>query len=315
LKATLQPGEKVTVVQLSPDRGQSEEIWDGCWPNLNDAQKGEIAKGTYIFTKSPIDSLGDQQKFFIQAFGAALSKIYESSKRPAQSVEFDASKSPKKQILRGLASDEGRFSNSSGTVRAVVYSDMIENSDLGSVVAASPGAADRSQSYADKLGSHLRHSVFYAFGVASDISGGTGVPERAKTFWANAIKDLGGTLGGFGADLNVANRIPVKSLFLNTELEFSGQKLDGKLSMLVDSDGNLVDSWIGFSRLSIAGLTGTLACQSDVCKLDGATTSGIVTTSPTEVVLLSGKPAEMTGQLGVKGTQTMFGLKATLPNT
>lgn len=312
LRASLSPGERTTVVQLSPAGGRSTEIWVGCWPAFTAEQKAEVAKaGPYILKKNPLDGLEQQQGFFARDFVAAVSKIYFSSKRPSSAVMFTADKAPKKQILRALASDEGRFSNSTITVRAVVYSDMAENSDLGSVFKPSP---DKQVNYAEKLGTHLRKSVFYIFGVGEAVTGRQSMQESAKAFWTGALRMMSATVGGFGADLNVPNGIPVRSWLYVLTLKMGDQEVDGKLSLLTDSDGNIVDSWLGFNRLNISGLTGTFRCISGGCKLDGATTTNLTTTSDTEAVILSGKPERLSGELGVKGTKIMFPMTAVQPN-
>lgn len=303
LRATLMPGERVTVVRLMPKNGQSLELWTGCWASFTAAQKADVGSKNYFFGKNPIDSLGEQQTFFMRDFGAALTKVYLDAKRPESAVHTNADHPPQKQILRALASDEGRFSNSQMTIRAVVYSDMMENSDLGNVFQAIPSQIPN---YAEKLGSHLRKSVFYAFGVAEFVTGAQSVQERAKEFWNKSLKTVNATVSGFGADLNVANSIPVSAATYDVEMKFDGQMLDGKMSLLTDPDGNLVDSWLAISRLTIAGLTGTYKCAANACKLDAATTSGLATTSPNEIVTLTGNPTELSGQLGVKGTSLTF---------
>jgi len=312
LKATLVPGEPVTVVRLSPASGQSSELWTGCWPAYSAARREEIAKQNHWLEKDPIAQLADQQTFFMRDFGSALTKIYLDGKRPEAEVKVDASKPPQKQLLRAIASDEGRFSNSPITIRAVIYSDMMENSDLGSVYVPLPNPVPK---YAEKLGSRLRRGVFYAFGVASDVVGNQSALEEAKSFWSASIKALSASVGGFGADLNVSNNIPVKATEFNLSMTFDGQDLDGKMLLLIDQDGTLVDSWLTFSRLSITGITGTYKCQSDLCKLDANTNTGIVTDSPSEIVTLSGKQPDLAGHIGIKGTKTFFDIKASAPNT
>ncbi len=44
LRATLTPGERVTVVRLSPGSGQSKEYWSGCWPDYPAAKKAALAQ-------------------------------------------------------------------------------------------------------------------------------------------------------------------------------------------------------------------------------------------------------------------------------
>ncbi len=299
------------MVRLSPGSGQSNELWSGCWPGYSDAERARIAQQTYFFSRSPLDRLGDQQKFFLQGFGGALTAIYDAAKRPASAAGFAAADAPSKQILRALASDDGRFANSRVTIRAVVYSDLAENSDLGSVFAA---ALTAPPDYGQRLGSYLRRSVFYAFGVGSDVRGSPGFLETARAFWGAALRSMAATVGGIGADLNVPNTLPVKAYSYAATLDFDGQKLDGHLSLLTNAAGDLVDSWLGISRLSSAALMGTFRCtgkEDARCQLDAATVGGLATKEPSEIVRLAGpEGAELRGQLGVRGTRAVFDLSA-----
>lgn len=309
LRATLTPGERVTVVRLSPGPGQSKEYWSGCWPSYSPEQRAKIAGQTYILSASPLTKLGDQQRYFFHDFGAALTSIYSESKRPPDEVRFNAAHAPQKQVLRALASDEGRFSNAQTTIRAILYSDMAENSDLGSVFQPA-----QKVSYGQKLGSYLRRGVFYGFGLGEDVSGDPGFAEQARSFWTAALKSMSATVAGIGSDLNVPNTLPVRAYGSAVVLDFDGQELDGRLSLLTGEDGNLVDSWIGISRLGTAALTGTFRCQADGrCRLDSATTNGIATNSPTETVVLTGTSKAMTGHLGVKEQGLLYPLKTEQP--
>lgn len=310
LRASLAPGEKTTVVQLSPVSGTSSEVWSGCWPEYTLAQRASIKKnGPYLFTKDPLAALDDQKGYFARDLNAAVSKIYFQTKRPAGGSGAASSTRTKKQLLRALASDEGRFSSSAVTVRAIIYSDMAENSDLGSVY--QPVKADEWINYAKELGTHLRKSVFYVFGAGS--SDGSAQMENAKAFWVHALRSMSATIGGFGSDLNVPNGIPVEAWEFDTTLKEGPQDFSGKLSLLVDSDGNLIDSWIGFSRLSIAGITGTFRCANSGCRLDASTTSALTTDHFTEALGLSGSRDELHGTLGVPGSNAMFPVTATPP--
>jgi hypothetical protein len=137
LKGTLAPGERVSVVRLSPVSGQSREYWSGCWPGVSDAVRAAekppsvIETVEALFSKSAETELADQRRYFLRDFGAALTRLYSDAKRPT-ARPIEAAAAPAKQILRALASDYGRFLHSRETVRAIVYSDFAENSDLGS---------------------------------------------------------------------------------------------------------------------------------------------------------------------------------------
>ncbi|HEY0422599.1 MAG TPA: hypothetical protein VGC82_04675, partial [Rhodopila sp.] len=60
-----------------------------------------------------------------------------------------------------------------------------------------------------------------------------------------------------GGDLNVPNTLPLRAYSWPVTLQFDGQALDGRLSLLVGEDGNLVDSSLGISRLGSAAIGGT----------------------------------------------------------
>lgn len=307
LKSTLLPGERVSVVRLSPAVGQSTEIWTGCWPGFSPEQQQQMAKETYFFTQNPMEGLNQQQAFFVRDFGSALTNIHSAGKRAEEDVRVDLKAPPRKHILRALASDESRFSNSTTTIRAIIYSDMLENSDLGSVFNPLPNPFPN---FAEKLGSKFKKGVFYAFGVAEDMTDGQAAPSALKAYWTDTFKVMSAVLNGFGSDLNVPNSVPMNNYNYNLHYSFDGQELEGKMSLLTDADGNIMDSWIGFSRLTIAGVTGTFICTNDNCKLDGTTTTSIATTSPTESLAMSGKVQKLSGQLGVAGTKMSFELKA-----
>jgi hypothetical protein len=310
LRATLAPGERLIVVRLSPGSGQSSEIWNGCWPEFSTSERERIEKERYLFSKSPLESLSEQKKFFMRDLDRALAAIYVASKRVPANVRVDPQHPPQKNIIRALAFDEGRFAQSQITIRAIVYSDLAESSDLGSVFKQ----GDIDENYGKKLGTYLRRSVFYAYGMAEDVTNSASVLEQTKKFWNNALRSMNASVGGLGTDLNMPNAVPVFARSFVLDLKRDTQDLDGRLSVLTDADGNLVDSWLQIIRLSISGLSGTFKCQGttedQTCRLSAKTTSGIVTQSAEEDVLLSGSERSgLTGQIGVKGA-LMYALQA-----
>jgi len=314
LQASLMPGERVTVVRLSPAKGNSDELWHGCWPDYSPQDMETKNKESHFFTANPVEGLKEQKKFFLNQLGNYMAAIYKGGKRPEIEAEIDAAKAPEKQILRALASDEGRFSSSQSMIRAIVYSDMMENSDLGSVFKPLP---EPMPNYAEKLGSHLSRSVFYIFGVANDVVGSKSVQETAKSFWMHTLSGMKTTVGGFGSDLNVPNNKPIAMHQFDLHIRFDNQDLDGKMVLLVDANGDLVDSTIGFSRLSISRLTGTFLCRrqgKDECQLEGVVTPGLVVNEPTDTAVLSGNETSMKGKIGasgtVDGTKGMFDFEA-----
>ncbi len=324
LRATLTPGERVSVVRLSPALGQSKEYWSGCWPDYPAAKRAALASQTYILQQNPVDKIADQKQYFVRDLGAALTRIYLEAKRPPEAVRIAADSAPQKQILRALASDEGRFADSASTIRAIVYSDMAENSDLGSVFQPAPAEPP---TYGQRLGSYLRRGVFYDYGMGADVRGDPAFLEQARGFWTAALRSMAATAVGLGADLNVPNILPQLAYAWPVTLTFDGQALDGRLSLLVGEDGSLVDSSLGISRLGSAAISGTFKCnggqgsggqgsggQGSGCRLDAETSAGIATNAPSELLSLRGTTKALTGRLGVRGQNTTFALKTGDPD-
>ncbi len=310
LRATLTPGESVTVVRLSPANGRSSEMWHGCWPSLTDAQRAADAKKVYLLQANPTTRVAEQQRFFARDFGGALTRIYLAAKRPGDDAKIDAADPPQKEIIRALASDGGRFSDATQTIRAIIYSDLAEHSDLGNAFAPLPQPFPN---LGERLGTYLRHGVIYDYGLADDITGGEDVPERMRAFWSAALRRMAAVPAGMGSDLNVPNVLPVQAATYDVSLSFGSDTLDGKLALLAGSDGELVDSWIGISRLPDAGVTGTYRCADSKCRVDATTTSGVATSSRSEQLTLTG-PARgpLTGHLGVNGTAYLYRITAKL---
>ncbi len=308
LRATLTPGESVTVVRLSPAHGRSSEMWHGCWPSLSDEERTRDAHHIYLLQANPTTRIAEQQRFFARDFGGALTRIYLAAKRPESEQRIDADNPPQKEIIRAIASDGGRFSDATQTIRAIVYSDLAEHSDLGNVFAPIPQPFPN---IGERLGTFLRHGVIYDYGLATDITGGEDVPERTRAFWSAALRSMAAVPAGMGSDLNVPNVLPVRAATYNVSLAFGPDTLDGKLALLAGSDGELVDSWIGISRLPDAGVTGTFRCLDTRCHVDAATTSGVATSSRNEALTLTGPSGgTLTGHLGVNGTAYLYKLTA-----
>ncbi len=313
LRASLTPGELVTVVRLSPNNGRSEEEWHGCWPSLSDAARTKAAHGLYLFQANPASQIDTQQRFFARDFGGALTRIYASAKRPAEEARIDAANPVHKDIVRALASDGGRFSDARLTIRAIVYSDLAENSDLGSVYKP---LAVPFPDLGQRLGTYLRHAVFYGYGVGTDINGAEDLPERIRAFWGEALRSMAAIPAGMGSDLNVPNVLPVSTVTWNVSLSFNGQTLDGKLAILAGADGELVDSWLGISRLPDAGVDGNFKCAGTAadthCHLDATTSAGVATSSRSETLTLDGpRDGPLAGHLGVPGTNYLYRITAT----
>ena len=315
LQQTLMPGERTTVVQLSPAHGQSKEIWSGCWPNVTTDQAKKLASESHFFSGNPMDSLKEQQGFFSRDFGKAITTIYNTSARTPADVEIDPAKPPKKSIVRSLASDGARYSSARGSIRAILYSDMAENSELGDVfVTPIPNTLD----FGEKLGALLHRSVFYVFGVGNTIKDDGKTSDDIRKFWNEAFQSMAVNIGGFGSDLGITNAIPVHGATFEVTLKEGAQDLHGHMFLLTDRDGQLIDSWIGITRLRTVVINGNLHCASDTsqCSLTANTGSPLVTegrNSETLSMKQSGSASLFNGGSSMQGTLGVPGSSVDLP--
>jgi hypothetical protein len=170
--------------------------------------------------------------------------------------------------------------------------------------------------YGAKLGTYLRRSVFYAFGVGANIKGDGSAQDLIRAFWTAALRTMQADIGGFGTDLNVPNVVPVLARAYNVTLSENGQNLVGRLSLLTDSDGTLVDSWIGITLLRNAMINGAFRCTGTAdlpsCTLSATTSGNVVSTSPTETIALTSHGGTtLAGTIGVQGSNVNLPLTVT----
>lgn len=312
LTATLVPGERTTLVELSPSTGQSTERWTGCWPAYTPAETAKLASQSHIFSTSPLANLKTQQGFFWRDIGIAVENIEKVHARSASQVMINPDNPPHQSIIRTLVSDGARYSHTQETIRAILYSNLVENSDLGSVFQPLPNPPI---DYGAKLGAFLRRSVFYIFGMATDVKGDGSAQDTIRAFWTAAFQSMAANIGGMGTDLNVPNVVPTVAHNFDLLLKDGSSTLNGRLSLLVASDGTLVDSWLGIVRLRTAALNGTYICSGPTdtpsCILQAATTGGVVSKSSSEAVSLSSQDSPtMTGTIGVPGSNVNLPLAA-----
>jgi len=313
LVANLMPSEPVAVVRLSPGTGRAEEVWKACYPDYTDEQKAGM-KGffTNFFDKPPLKVLESQQGVFRQQLGVALGKVLSEASRPPAKVQIDPDRPPRKQLIRAIVADEARFDRTRGDIRVIIYSDMIENSDLGVAWRSSDQDAHNA---ASRLGLNLQNAVIYAYGVGASLSQRDSGIDNAKMFWDSFFRSAGAHLAGFGSDLVVTTGAPVAKADYEIEVATPGEPRIGRIHLFVDHEGRLQDSYILLGTRGRSLLTeGTFLCKGgSTCRLDAKAPSPVLTVEGNEEIKLSGPRDALKGTIGVAGGKLPDGTAAVFP--
>lgn len=306
LRASLMPGERVTIVRLSPASGTSREMWSGCWPDLTASERHAHQQSwlTSITSGSVASQLEDQKRLFSRDINRALVSIYVKAHRLQPDTRIQSADAPKKRIIEALASDAARYSVSDKTNRVIIYSDLAQNSQTASVFSS---ASSSGIDFGKELGVYFPHTLFYFYGVGSDISGDPTFMSADYHLWRRILASMSAALASLGSTLAIPNRIPVASYHYGIKMDRQGQTLYGKMWLLTDSDGHLVDSWLSVSQLWTVPINGTFVCrQRGGCSLRATTVGRLTTSSNTESIVMNGlSPKKISGTDGVPGAVTI----------
>jgi hypothetical protein len=297
LISSLLPAEPVSVVQLSPAVGSAKELWSACWPDYSQEKKDRLGKERPIFSKHPLKILETQQSVFRTGLAGALTRAYESGRRPKPEVASHR-EARKKNLIASIMADESRFHLARNAPRVIIYSDMIENSEYGNV--QSDADYDKlGREIAEKLKFDSEGASVYVFGIDGASPQVKGSIEKARDLWSSFFKQANGYLAGFGSELNIPASPAVLVATYDIEVLVQNVQRFGRLRILADAKGQLQDSFLFFSPKANASIDGTFVCRNaDRCILEAKTTAGTVTLSPREELRLEGPVQKLAGRLG-----------------
>jgi hypothetical protein len=264
LQTSLMPGEPVHVEVLSPSNGTSNEIWQGCQPGFN---------------ATADSNLDDQQTEFSSTLNNVLGGVYSKDSKPDEQLSINAFSPPHKTIIPPLFKDLKTRLQQAKTVRVILYSDLAENNSNGSVF---------SSNKLEHLKGNIVGSVFYVFGLNTTVEHDKHYKDEAINFWQNTISQNGGVVSSISNNFFIPNVIPVKSFIYNVKVSLDNTTTNGKLSLMTDKNGVLVDSWIGINGLTGVVLDGSFFCVANQCRLDAQTNAGLVGFDNSEILELSG---------------------------
>jgi hypothetical protein len=306
LRGSLMPSEPLTVIQLKTVSGAAEQVWSGCYPDYSGAEKIAKDKKASILDKPWRKILESQQAAFGRDFGSALGKVLTDGKRSAGEVSIDIASPPKKQLLRALKDAAVKFDKGRGHLREIIYSDMLENSDLANSLKPNPDHQAVIKMVRD-VGLNFQQAVVYIYGVGSTFSGEGQDSKVFGKFWGEVLDASVSHVAGFGSDLAITAGVPSGTAKYEFTVKVLEESRHGSMLIFHDNDGRMLDS------VAVAGATqrsllteGTYTCSSDnKCTLEAKLPRGLVTTNDQndpalmETVKMTGSREKMTGKIGV----------------
>lgn len=297
LRANLLPNEPVNIMRLSSMDGAVKESGVACWPDYSPEERARINQESYVFSEHPLKALEGQQQVFQGWLAKHLTEIYTQGKRAASGGPQMAESGVKRQIVRALSADEGRLNSGKGMLRIIIYSDMLEQSDLADVVKQETGLPEAGASAAKKLGLDAQNATVYVYGAGGGVDAGT--VERAKAFWTSFFQTANGMLASFGTDLNMPGSAPAQWRRYDVQVNVPDQSRIGRMTLIADGQGKLQDSVLSFGVGRSAVIEGTLNCSAaGKCALEAKTRVGVITQEAGEEVRLEGSLADMKGWIG-----------------
>jgi hypothetical protein len=296
LSANLMPSESVTLIKLAAETGETQELWKGCYPDYTatDFAKIKLENGGF-FGSDPVKQLKNQQAFFRKQLGDALGKLLNQSGRERSEVQIDAAQPPKKQIIRALSNDGARFDSTHGAIRTIIYSDMVENSDLGSSL------KPKQESAAANLALDFKNAVFYVYGAGSTLSAQGSVTDGIKSYWETLFNSAEGHLLGFGPNLIVASNVPLTLQTYAVEISINDKDIRrGKMQLFIDREGNLQDSFIAVAIKRQSMLQeGSFSCQDASCTLSARVPTSVITAQGSAEIKLGGSLDSLKGTIQI----------------
>lgn len=308
LSANLMPSEPVTLVKLATETGETQELWKGCYPDYTATEFAKIKhENGGFFGSDPVKQLKNQQAFFRKQLGDALGKLLNQSGRNRSEFQINVTQPPKRQIIRALSNDGARFDSTHGAIRAIIYSDMVENSDLGSSLKLKAG------SVTTNLALDFKNAVFYVYGAGSTLSEQGAITDGIKSYWEAFLNSAEGHLLGFGSNLIIAGSVPVNLQTYAVEIFINKDKdtRRGKMQFFIDRDGHLQDSFITVAnnRQSILQ-EGAFACQEASCSLSAHAPTSVITAQGSAEIKLTGPLDSLKGTIQIPNAKLPDGRDA-----
>jgi hypothetical protein len=299
-KAKFLPGERIQVVTIKEGGSTVEQAWDTCYPaytsqNYNAVKKNE-GFGS-VFTGGIDDALKNDSKAFITRLQQALAHPLQQTRHeqaPKYEREF-----PRKKLVEAFYYDSKRLDLKNGIARVIVFSDMIENSDLVKHVSFDP--IKDAASVSERFPVFFNHASFYIYGI-NYTNSDTALNEKMERFWRQYFIKSGAEIAHYGTQLVLPRADGMFSAvsYKGKLTQSDGKRLATAMRLAYLPNGDLIHSWLSVGD-NFMTLSGNISCSGQNCEVDAKIKeSGFEYFKPNDVVKLGGTLSDMRGQIGAR---------------
>lgn len=306
LQQTMTTAEPLEMVVLDSVEGTAKTHGEPlCYPFIEDRYHERFASSgiSSLLTNDLLDQLPDLQNEIVVQMQDLIGPAYNDA--PAKVTKREVERIEARHLLRALQADAARFSSDLPT-RVILYSDMIENSDLVDLPAVLSASREEMVAMANAALASLprldfQGAMVYGYGTGATLDNPSAV-DALSDFMQQAIYLANGYPVDLSRELAVRPIRPsfAKSYDMNIEVE--GRQIKGRMQLMTDNSGRITDSYLdlGTDNRSSHLDSGRLVCSQDAqCQLEGELATALVFEDP-EKLFLEGERDALTGHLGFR---------------
>ncbi|WP_133011337.1 hypothetical protein [Marinomonas flavescens] len=267
-KVTYRPGEKIQFVNINNGGSTVELIWEACYPAYSSKRLKQLKEDEgfgSLFTGGIADNLTADKKFFNKQIIKALSYPLQKTLHETP-PKFTASSFPRKKLVEAIYYDSKRLNVSDTFSRVIIFSDMIENSDLFTLKNFDP--LKSAKAVAKRFPMSLNYASFQIYGI-NYTNSETKINENIRDFWRHYLLLSGAYTEQYGTQLAVENNTKTWNFKkYKGYTQIGNIKASSEFRMVIGDDGKIHHGWLTIANLYLP-ISGTVKCSGKNCIMDG----------------------------------------------
>ncbi|WP_199609897.1 hypothetical protein [Flocculibacter collagenilyticus] len=300
-KTKFLPGERIQVVTIKSGGSTVEQAWDSCYPSYTKEKYQQLKKEEgfgSMFTGGVDENMKNDVKSFTKWFKQALAHPLQDTKHETP-PSYASGNFPDKKLVEALYYDAKRMDLENGISRVIIFSDMMEKSDLLDQQKFEP--AKRAEAVAKRFPMFLNHASIYVYGI-NYTNQDTALNEKMQRFWEQYLLTSGAHLEQYGTQLVLPrdNKVFDAHSYSGKLTQSDGKKLATSMRLAYSDKGELVHSWVTISDHYLP-ISGTLNCSGQNCtvlaSIEASTFDGF---EKKDVLKLSGSMKALSGSIGAR---------------